>query len=116
MIKRFEEMSIVPTVRLKDGNGEADLINLLEPEEMHGAGRLFCITKMKPGVSSGPHTHLGDFEIYYILRGKARVNDNGSLCELGPGDVHQCCDGDFHAIEAIGDEELEYLAVIIYSR
>lgn len=28
----------------------------------------------------------------------------------------QCKDGDFHGIESIGEEELEYLAVIMYSR
>ena len=28
----------------------------------------------------------------------------------------QCKEGDFHGIENIGEEELEYLAVIMYSR
>jgi quercetin dioxygenase-like cupin family protein len=44
------------------------------------------------------------------------VNDNGTYYELGPGDMLQCKDGDFHGIESIGEEELEYLAVIMYSR
>ncbi|HIW16013.1 MAG TPA: cupin domain-containing protein [Firmicutes bacterium] len=116
MIRRSYEMSVASSVRLKDGHGEADIVNILEPEDMFGAGRLFCITKMKPGVSSGPHFHTGDFETYYILKGRALANDNGKLYELEPGDMLQCKDGDFHAIECIGEEELEYLAVIMYSR
>ena len=116
MIRRHKDMSVVEAVRLKNGNGEASIINILETGEMYGAGRLFCITKMKPGVSSGAHTHTGDFETYYILKGQARVNDNGTYYELGPGDKLQCKDGDFHGIESIGEEELEYLAVIMYSR
>lgn len=116
MIRRHENMSIADEVRLKNGNGSASIINILETEEMHGAGRLFCITKMRPGVSSGAHTHTGDFEIYYILKGRAKVNDNGKFYELEAGDMMQCKDGDFHAIECIGGEELEYIAVIMYSR
>ena len=83
---------------------------------LDGAGRLFCITKMKQGVSSGVHTHTGDFETYYIIKGKALANDNGTMRELNPGDMMQCRDGEFHSIESIGEEELEYIAVIMYSR
>ena len=116
MIRRHKDMSVVDAVRLKNGNGEASIINILEAGEMYGAGRLFCITKMKPGVSAGVHTHVGDFETYYILKGRAGVNDNGKYYDLEPGDMIQCKEGDFHGIENIGEEELEYLAVIMYSR
>lgn len=116
MIRRHHEMGVVSSVRLKEGEGKADVINILEPEDMYGTGRLFCITKMKPGVSSGVHTHTGDFETYYILKGRARVNDNGEFYDLEPGDMHQCADGGFHAIACLGEEELEYLAVILYSK
>ena len=69
-----------------------------------------------PGCSIGQHTHEGDFETYYILKGRARVNDNGVIAELGPGDMTQCRDGQFHSIENTGDSDLEYLAVILYTR
>ena len=115
MIRRHKDMSVVEAVRLKNGNGEASIINILETGEMYGAGRLFCITKMKPGVSSGAHTHTGDFETYYILKGQARVRQRNVL-RAWTWDMLQCKDGDFHGIESIGEEELEYLAVIMYSR
>ena len=49
------------------------------------------------------------------LKGKALVNDNGVVAELGPGDMIQCKDGDYHSIENPGDIDLEYVAVILYS-
>ncbi|MEY8233880.1 cupin domain-containing protein [Oscillospiraceae bacterium 50-16] len=101
MIRRHKDMSVVEAVRLKNGNGEASIINILETGEMYGAGRLFCITKMKPGVSSGAHTHTGDFETYYILKGQARVNDNGTYYELGPGICSSARTGIFTGLKAL---------------
>ena len=92
------------------------IVNILEKGEMNGLGRLFGVSIIPPGGSIGQHTHEGDFETYYILKGRARVNDNGNVAELGPGDMTQCKDGNFHSIENIGDVDLEYLAVILYTR
>lgn len=115
MVRRKEEMKVSRS-KLKNGVGEAELIDILEMEDLHGTGRFFGITRMKPGVTNGVHTHVGDFETYYILKGTARVNDNGEFYELHPGDMVQCRDGEFHGLECIGDEDLEYLSVILYSR
>jgi len=116
MIRKAEEMKIVLEPNLKGGKDTVRLVKILEEEEMHGTGRLFAISIIPPGGSIGRHTHSGDFETYYILKGRALVNDNGTVKELKPGDMTQCKDGDYHAIENIGNEDLEYLAVILYSR
>ena len=115
MIKRRDEMSITLEPNLKGGKGTTRVLNILEKDEMHGTGRLFGISMIPVGGSIGQHTHAGDFETYYILEGKALVNDNGNIQELGPGDMTHCKDGDFHSIENIGDVELRYVAVIQYS-
>jgi len=114
VIKRNSELNITLEPNLKGGKGTVRLVNILEKDEMYGTGRLFAISIIPPGGSIGKHTHTGDFETYYILKGKALVNDNGTVAELGPGDVMVCRDGDYHSIENIGDEDLEYLAVILY--
>lgn len=114
MIRRAGDYSVDLEPNLKGGKGTVRVVNILEKNEMYGAGRLFGISIIPPGGSIGKHTHTGDFETYYILKGKARVNDNGNICELGPGDMIQCKEGDYHAIENIGDTDLEYLAVILY--
>ena len=116
MIKRSKDLAVTLEQNLKGGEGTVKIINILAKEELHGLGRLFAVSIIPPGASIGRHTHEGDFETYYILKGRARVNDNGTVAELGPGDMTQCRDGDFHSIENIGDMDLEYLAVILYTK
>lgn len=116
MVKKGADLSVKLEPNLKGGNGTIKVVNILEQEELFGRGRLFAVSIIPPGCSIGQHTHEGDFETYYILKGRARVNDNGVIAELRPGDTTQCRDGHFHSIENIGDIDLEYLAVILYSR
>ena len=116
MVKRKSELSITLEPNLKGGNGIVRILNILEQDEMFGLGRLFAISIIPPGASIEQHTHDGDFETYYILKGKARVNDNGKVVELCPGDMTQCRDGNYHSIENIGDVDLEYFAVILYTK
>ena len=116
MIKRNAELTVTLEPNLKGGNGTIRIVNILNKEEMNGLGRLFAVSIIPPGCSIGQHTHEGDFETYYILKGRARINDNGTVAELEPGDMTQCGDGHFHSIENIGDVDLEYLAVILYTR
>ncbi|MEA4911097.1 MAG: cupin domain-containing protein [Oscillospiraceae bacterium] len=116
MIKRYRDMPVTREEHLRGGDGVAEITDLLSVDEMRGAGRLFCITRLAPGASIGPHTHTGDFETYYIIKGRARVNDNGEQHDLEPGDILQCEDGNFHGIACAGDETLEYLAAILYSK
>ena len=53
-------------------------------------------------------------EFYYILRGRGEYNDNGTLVELGPGDVSFTAPGEGHGILCVGDEPLEYIALILF--
>ncbi|MDR3161748.1 MAG: cupin domain-containing protein [Spirochaetaceae bacterium] len=116
MVRKAADLRINLEPNLKGGRETTRIVNILESGEMYGTGRLFGISIIPPGGSIGQHTHRGDFETYYILKGRARVNDNGLWHDLGPGDMTQCRDGDFHAIENAGDTDLEYLAVILYPR
>ena len=116
MVKRSADLSIKLEPNLKGGKDTVRIVNILEKEEMYGLGRLFAVSIIPPGGSIGQHTHEGDFETYFILKGRARVNDNGNLTELGPGDMTQCSDGHFHSIENTGDVDLVYIAVILFSK
>lgn len=116
MIKRADELRVEYSPNLKGGKETVKIINILENEDNYGTGRLFGVSIIPVGGSIGKHRHDGDFETYYILKGKARVNDNGNEQILGPGDMTGCKDGDYHAIENIGDCDLEYLAVILYTQ
>ena len=61
----------------------------------------------------GYHQHVGDFEIYYIVKGEGQYNDNGTIVPAKVGDVFRCADGEFHAIQNTGDEDLEFIALIV---
>lgn len=99
----------------RGGKGSITLNHFLDMEKAHGAGRLFALTVIPPACSIGLHKHEGDSEVYYILEGKALVNDNGKNIELNPGDCNFCPDGSSHSIENIGTTDLKYIAVILYT-
>lgn len=116
MIKKANELRIESVPNLKGGKEIVRIINILENEDNYGTGRLLGISIIPVGGSIGKHWHTGDFETYYILKGRALVNDNGNEQILNPGDMTLCRDGDFHSITNIGDCDLEYFAVILYNK
>jgi mannose-6-phosphate isomerase-like protein (cupin superfamily) len=116
MIKRSSEIPGKVLDKFKDGNGSVTMYHFLTEQEAHGTGRLFAKTTIEPGNSIGMHTHEGDMEVYYILKGKALVFDNGENITLEAGDCHVCPDGQSHSIQNAGNDTLEYIAVILYTK
>ncbi len=115
MIRKYSEYKIEKVEGLKDGKGYVTIVNFFEMDDFLGKGRLFGKTIIKPGNSIGYHIHEGDQEAYFILKGKALYNDNGKETILEPGDLAICKDGESHSIEATGEEDLEYIMLILYS-
>ncbi|MDR1960803.1 MAG: cupin domain-containing protein [Gracilibacteraceae bacterium] len=116
MIRKAAQLPLSYEDKLKNGTGTVRLRHILEEERGYGAGRLFAVSIIPPGGCIGRHRHEGDFEIYYIMKGKALVVDNGTEDTLGPGDSMVCFDGDEHSIANAGDCDLEYIAFILYSK
>ena len=114
MIRKSEE-KIIETKKLFDGAGEAVMHRILNgADEMYGKGRVFSHLHLAPGAEVGWHIHRGDGETYYILKGHGAFNHNGTVVEVGPGDVTFTDDGEGHALLNDGDEELEAVALILY--
>jgi len=102
---------------LRGGVGEIVMHAFMSEEEANGAGRLFAkIVIETPGDSIGEHVHEGELETYYILKGKALVDDNGEEVVLEPGDVHICVDGDYHSIKNVGEGTMEFIAIILHTK
>jgi len=116
MIKRSSEIPGKVLTNFRDGVGDITMFHFMDEKEANGAGRLFVKTVIEPGNSIGQHTHEGDMEAYYILKGKALVNDNGNEVVLEAGDCNLCADGQFHSIKNVGDDTLEYMAIILYTK
>lgn len=98
---------------LKGGNGLVKREFIVEGDALRGKAKLFSKITIPVGNSIGMHDHVEDFEIYYILKGKGKVLDNGQFNEVNEGDVIYTADGNEHYIENIGNEDLEFIAVVI---
>lgn len=116
MIKRSNEMKVDVHKEFLGGKGTLTNIHFLDKEDSTGAGRLFVKSILTPGSSIGYHTHKGDFENYYILKGKAKVSDNGEEYILEEGDSILTKNGSSHSIENIGETDLEYIALILFDK
>lgn len=113
MIRTANQMRTEYFPNLKNGKETVKVINFIEGEEVEHKGRLFGISIIPVGGSIGYHQHVDDFEIYYILKGRAMVNDNGEEAVLEAGDMMYCKNGDYHSIENIGQDDLQYVALIL---
>jgi len=94
---------------------EKDMIKEIKEQMRGGKGkaRLCAKITINPGSSIGVHEHVGEEEIFYIISGKGLVNDNGTITEVGPGDAVLTGNGASHSVEAVGDEPLVMMAVIL---
>ncbi len=115
MIRRSNDKQTVRKPAPFEGFGEITVRSLLNgPEEMAQKGRVFAHTTVWPHAGIGYHVHHGDSETYYILSGTGRYNDNGTVTIVHAGDVTYTAPGEGHGIEAIGDEPVEMIALILY--
>lgn len=97
------------------GTGEATIEHYFD-ESMIGSNiALYAKITMPPGTSFGYHVHNGTSETVVVLKGVAQCNDNGVICQLKPGDVNHCPDGQGHSIGNAADakEDLELQALIV---
>ena len=114
MVRRKEMVASETKPAPFNGVGEITVRSLLEgPAEMYEKGRVFAHTTVYPGSKIGVHQHKGDAETYYIMSGRGKYYDNGTVVDVHPGDVFFCADGESHSIEAIG-EPIEMIALILY--
>lgn len=114
MVRKTNECLVEHREHMRDGNGTVHIINFASKEELNSKGRLFSRITLNPGCSIGFHVHEGDTELYYILKGEADYNDNGTMCTVSAGDVTFCPNGTGHGIANNGDDVVEFIALIVY--
>ena len=115
MIRRKEDLVVV-SKKIQGGNGEASVINLMQTHEFCGKGRLFSKIILKPGNSIGRHTHIGDLEAFYILKGEGKFHDDREEKRIYAGDLTLTNDGENHELINDSMEDLEMIALILYSK
>ncbi len=113
MIRRADEMFKEIKEQMRGGSGAVEITHLFKEDELTGKARLVAKITINPGCSIGLHEHTNEEEIFYIIKGKGKINDNGTIKEVSVGDSILTGGGAAHSVENNGDEPLEMLAVIL---
>jgi len=97
---------------MRGGMGSVRIKNIWK-EGLPEKCRLFAHLTLEKGCSIGYHEHVKETEIFYFIRGEGRVNDNGAIRTVKAGDTIHTGGGNGHSVENIGEEPLEFIAVIV---
>ncbi len=116
MIRKAQDIPVTHVEKNRGGKGITEAHTLLREDEFYNKGRMFNRVILPPGASVGDHVHTGDFEAYYILSGTGTYNDNGTMVTVQAGDLTVCPEGETHGIENTGTENLEFIALILYTK
>ena len=112
MIRKVKDQRSEMVESCCGGKGIIELHHMLEKSDFKGKCSLSAKIIMPTGTTIGLHPHIEDEEIYYILKGKGRIVDDDAIEEVGPGDAIVTGAGSKHALENIGGEVLELIAVV----
>ena len=115
MIKKAANFETKYNEKMRGGNGTVEITNFVTPAELNDKGRLFANITLRPGCSIGYHVHENESELFYVMKGEALYNDNGTECPVSAGDVMICPAGTGHAVANHGTEDVELCAVILYA-
>ena len=107
-------MEIKKVENMHGGEGHVIIKRLLDEKQLNGKCGLYAEVTIEPGSSLGYHEHHGESETYYTLSGKGIYSDNGTLRMVEAGDVTFTPDGKGHAMTNSGDEDLVFMALIIF--
>ena len=114
MIIKHADMQVTPETNFAGGQGVTTFTELVPLELLRDEAKLFKHVTIDVGASIGPHSHVDNYEVYYILSGQGEVDDNGTPVSVEPGDVVYTADGATHSLTNTGDVPIEMVAVIIY--
>ena len=115
MIKNFEDFKTELRENMRGGDGTVVVSSFVSAEELNGKGRLFGKIVLKPGCGIGFHVHETDSELFYIIKGSAVYDDNGTKTTVTAGNVTLTPAGTGHSIKNEGTEDVELIALIVYA-
>jgi len=113
MIRKAREMKRTTRENMRGGKGTIEFLHYFEKDELRSPTRLLAKLTIHPGDSIGLHRHEDEEEIFIIARGTGDLFDGASRSRVGPGDAILTGSGEEHAIENVGSDDLEIVAVIV---
>lgn len=115
MIRNFNDFRTEFRENMRGGDGTVVINSFVTAEELNNKGRLFGKILLKPGCGIGFHVHESDSELFYILKGTAIYDDNGTKTTVTAGDVTLTPAGSGHAIKNESSDDVELIALILYA-
>lgn len=115
MVKKFKDFNTELRENMRGGDGTVVVSNFVTSDELNNKGRLFGKIVLKPGCGIGFHVHETDSELFYIIKGTAVYDDNGTTTNVYSGDVTVTPAGTGHSIKNESDEDVELIALIVYA-
>ena len=112
MVNHRNEMKTEVREKMRDGNGSASIVHLVDCENEKNI-RLLAETTLLPGSSIGKHNHDNETEYYIILSGSGIVDDNGKEVTVKQGDTIITGGGASHSIANNGDVPLVFHSIIV---
>jgi len=113
MVRRANERKTDIKHEMRGGKGDVKMIHSFADEELGSPTRVCAEINIEPGNSIGRHVHENEEEVFYIIEGTAKADDNGTEVILNAGDSLLTGGGAAHAIENIGTTTLRLFAVVI---
>jgi mannose-6-phosphate isomerase-like protein (cupin superfamily) len=100
---------------MKGGDGTVLVTEFVSAAELNQKGRLFSNIHLDPGASIGYHVHEGESELFYVVRGEAVYNDNGTEYPISASDTAIVTPGNGHCVANRGTEPVDLIALIVYA-
>lgn len=116
MIRRKDEHVTTYKSDMFGGKGTVSFLHIAGNEELCNKGRMLAILTIPEGGVLGFHVHHGEIDIYHILKGKARFNDNGTMLEFNEGDTTWIKPEQGHEIANIGKGDLSFISLVLYAQ
>ena len=114
MFKQHAAFTSEVRTAMRGGDGSVSIEHIWKPGvEMGSPARMYSRLILQPGCSIGWHVHENEEEIFYILAGQARIDDNGTEVVASAGDSVITRSGEGHSVACEGTDTLEILACII---
>lgn len=106
MIIDFEKIPVAHLEGFKGGKGPLDMRSFSDSHVK------IMYHSLRPGSSSGLHTHEGNCEIIFVISGTLTCHYDGEVEEVNVGQVHYCPMGHSHYMENLTDHDCVYLAIV----
>ncbi|MCF7853672.1 MAG: cupin domain-containing protein [Candidatus Pacebacteria bacterium] len=113
MIRRDGSYDTDVREKMRGGEGAVKIEHLWKKDELKGRTRLCARLTLPPGATIGYHKHEDEEEVFYVVSGAGLVEEGDESRKVNAGDTILTGNGAGHAVEAVGDQPLVMLALIV---